>query len=108
MKLTLIKAFCLSALITMMIGNSGVSDKMNADELNLPKTVDVWHRPESNEMVNSENIFDYMNGAGELYLGFRFNHLEIFDYVSDDQGQILVELYFMKTSDDAFGLLSLD
>jgi hypothetical protein len=24
--------------------------------------------------------FKYMNGAGELYLGYRFDHLEIFEY----------------------------
>jgi hypothetical protein len=49
-----------------------------------------------------------MDGAGELYLGYRFRHLEVFDYTSASQDNILVELYFMETSDDAFGLLSLD
>jgi hypothetical protein len=49
-----------------------------------------------------------MNGAGEIYLGYRFRHLEVFDYTSKNQDNILVELYFMETSDDAYGLLSLD
>jgi hypothetical protein len=49
-----------------------------------------------------------MNGAGELYLGYRFNHLEVYEYAADNEKSILVELYYMKTSDDAFGLLSLD
>jgi len=49
-----------------------------------------------------------MNGAGELYLGYRFRHLEVFNYTSADQGNILVELYLMESPDDAFGLLSLD
>jgi hypothetical protein len=49
-----------------------------------------------------------MNGAGELYLGYRFNHLEVYEYTADNEKSILVELYYMKTSDDAFGLLSLD
>jgi hypothetical protein len=49
-----------------------------------------------------------MNGAGELYIGYRFDHLEVFDYKSKNQVDIPVELYFMETSDDAFGLLSLD
>ena len=81
---------------------------MNVDKLTLPKTVGVWTRPESIRLINSKNIFEYMNGAGELYLGYRFRHLEVFNYVSDSQDKILVELYFMETSDDAFGLLSLD
>ena len=81
---------------------------MNAGKLDLPKTVGVWNRPESPRIINSKNIFKYMNGAGELYLGYRFRHLEVFDYASADQGNILVELYFMENADDAFGLLSLD
>lgn len=81
---------------------------MNAGKINLPKTVGVWKRADSPQIINSKNIFKYMNGAGELYLGYRFRHLEVFDYTSESQNKILVELYFMEDSDDAFGLLSLD
>jgi hypothetical protein len=49
-----------------------------------------------------------MNGAGELYLCYRFDHCYVYEYAAQSQKEILVELYFMKTSDDAFGLLSLD
>jgi hypothetical protein len=80
---------------------------MNSKPL-LPKTVGLWTRPESPKLVNAKNIFDYMDGAGELYLAYRFDHLESYEYQSEAQKEILVELYFMKTSDDAFGLLSLD
>ena len=70
---------------------------MNAGKLNLLKTVGVWHRHDSPRIIDSKNIFKYMNGAGELYLGYRFRHLEVFDYTSDSQDKILVELYFMET-----------
>ena len=59
---------------------------MNAGKLHLPKTVGVWTRPDSPRFINSENIFEYMNGAGELYLGYRFRHLEVFDYTSARPG----------------------
>jgi hypothetical protein len=49
-----------------------------------------------------------MNGAGELYLAYNFDHLEVYEYEADEQNSILVEVYVMKTSNDAFGLLSLD
>jgi len=49
-----------------------------------------------------------MNGAGELYLGYRFDHLDVYEYASEKNSSVLVELYFMEHSDDAFGLLSLD
>jgi hypothetical protein len=49
-----------------------------------------------------------MDGAGELYLGYRFQHLDVYEYTSPAQGEILVELYSMESPDDAYGLLSGD
>ncbi len=100
-------AFFLTIILTSSLFE-GAAAKMTGDEPNLPKTVGAWTRPESPRVIDSSNIFKYMNGAGELYLGYRFNHLEVYEYTANDQDNILVELYFMKTSDDAFGLLSLD
>ena len=74
----------------------------------LPKTIGLWTRPDSPKFVNAQNIFDYMDGAGELYIGYCFDRLEYYEYKAKSQGDILVKIYFMKTSDDAFGLLSLD
>lgn len=108
MKLALKTTFSLLTITITIILYGGATDKMNAGKLDLPKTVGVWNRPDSSRHINSKNIFQYMNGAGELYLGYRFRHLEVFDYTSPDQGNILVELYFMENADDAFGLLSLD
>jgi len=97
--------FCLTiimAFATLKGADAGMSS------YNLPKTIGPWSRPESPRIIDSTNIFKYMNGAGELYLGFRFDHIEVFDYTSENQDSVLVELYFMETPDDAFGLLSLD
>jgi hypothetical protein len=49
-----------------------------------------------------------MDGAGELYLAYRFDHLEVLQYRAAPGDDLLVELYFMQSSDDAFGLLSGD
>jgi hypothetical protein len=108
MKLMQITTFSLLVFTMTIIIHGEATGKMKAVKLDLPKSVGVWNRLESPRIINSKNIFKYMNGAGELYLAYRFHHLEVFDYTSADQGNILVELYFMETSDDAFGLLSLD
>ena len=81
---------------------------MNNSEVYLPKTVGAWSRPDEPQRVTAENIFEYMNGAGELYLGYRFDHLDVFVYRSSGRESITAELYHMQTTDDAFGLLSLD
>lgn len=82
--------------------------KMTEAKPFLPETVGLWTRSDAPRIVNAETIFDYMDGAGELYIGYRFDHLEVLEYKAQGQRDILVELYFMETSDDAFGLLSLD
>lgn len=67
-----------------------------------------WSRSDTIQTVTEKTIFDYMDGAGELYIGYRFDHLEVMYYSKPGQDDILVELYYMKSPEDAFGLLSLD
>jgi hypothetical protein len=74
----------------------------------LPRTVDAWSRPDALRRIDAAGIFEYMDGAGELYLAYRFDHLDVAEYASPADGEILVELYWMRTSDDAYGLLSGD
>ncbi|HXK59041.1 MAG TPA: hypothetical protein PLP42_04025 [Acidobacteriota bacterium] len=76
--------------------------------MNLPKQVGQWRLTEGPQRIDATTIFDYMNGGGELYLGFRFRYLDVYDFQGTDDTRILVEVYQMETSDDAFGLLSLD
>ena len=101
-------SFLLVILILAFVLLGGGISEMKKHTIDLPTTTGSWTRQNSPQIVNSQNIFDYMNGAGELYIGYRFDHLEVYEYKSDSQDDILVELYLMETSDDAFGLLSLD
>jgi hypothetical protein len=78
--------------------------------VNLPKAAGPWTRPEEPRRIIADTIFDYMDGGGELYLAYRFDHLDVYEYKAADPslGTILVEIYQMQSSDDAFGLLSGD
>ena len=102
----LIVLVCLPPTLIATPDNTGGT--MTEPKPPLPMTVGLWTRPESPQLITAETIFDYMNGAGELYLGYCFDHLEVYEYKAPSQKEILVELYYMKNSDDAFGLLSLD
>jgi len=97
-------------IVVLILGGFELFEGINTSQSKpiLPKTVGIWTRPDSPQIVTSKDIFDYMDGAGELYLAYRFDRLEVYEYKAQDQKDILVELYSMKTSDDAFGLLSLD
>ena len=107
-RLSFVLCFCLLFFLLISTMPCQTGGKMQESKPVLPKTVGLWTRPDSPQLVTAKNIFDYMDGAGELYIGYRFDHLESYEYKAQNKNNILVEVYFMKTSDDAFGLLSLD
>ncbi len=76
----------------------------------LPERAGPWVRSTACRRITEDTIFDYMDGAGELYLAYRFSHLDVCDYEAPEAslGTIQVELYWMTHADDAFGLLSTD
>ncbi len=76
----------------------------------LPKQAGPWTRGDAPRRITADTIFDYMDGGGELYLAYRFQHLDVVEYKAADPslGTLLVEIYQMQSSDDAFGLLSGD
>jgi hypothetical protein len=81
---------------------------VNQNPVTLPQQLGEWSRTDPPERIIASSIFDYMNGAGELYLAYRFRYLDVYRYLDEAEEEILVELYRMETPDDAFGLLSLD
>jgi len=58
--------------------------------------------------VTPAMIFDYMDGAGELYLAYGLVELFIREYEKPGEPKITCEAYRMPTSADAFGLFSQD
>lgn len=86
------------------------ADSRNAQDtpVRLPATAGRWKLKDGTRIISAKTIFDYMDGAGELYIGYRFRQLEVREYTATGADDILVELYWMVSSDDAFGLLSGD
>ena len=75
-----------------------------------PASVGAWSLSGEVRRVEPAGIFDYMDGGGELYLGYRFDHIDVYEYQTKAAGEdaILVEVYSFKGSDDAYGVLSQD
>lgn len=77
-------------------------------DIRLPESAGAWILSQTRKRVTEKTIFEYMDGAGEMYLGYRFDGLDVFTYQAPGREDILVERYRMRSSDDAFGLLSMD
>ena len=76
--------------------------------MNLPHTVGAWTRAETPRTIDKRTIFDYMDGAGELYLAYGFARLDVYEYTAPSAASILVEIYWMDDPGGPFGLLSTD
>lgn len=53
-----------------------------------------------------ENLFDYINGAADLYLSYDFKKLAVLFYEVPDEQSLSIEIYQHSNSDCAFGVYS--
>lgn len=72
----------------------------------LPQKVEDYKADGKDEVYDRNTSFRYMNGAAELYRSYAFKLLIVRKYVKIGHPSILVELFDMGTSEDAFGIFS--
>lgn len=73
-----------------------------------PAEVSGWKWDGKENHYNRKTIFDYINGAGELYIAYNFNGVKVRRYEKANQPPITAEVYDMEASEDAFGVFSFE
>jgi hypothetical protein len=79
-----------------------------------PLTAKDFHFPEmpgwkpSGEIqtFQPENLFDYINGAADLYLSYEFQELKVAEYQNEKKASVIIEIYKHKNPTLAFGIYS--
>ena len=81
-----------------------------ADEnmLRLPQAVQGWKADGQDKVYTRQNIFDYMDGGGEIYLAYDFQRLLAREYTRPAAPRIVAEVYQMASSRDAYGVFTHD
>jgi len=74
----------------------------------LPAAVSGWMGGREDQVFNRDDIFDYLDGGGEIYLAYDFQFVFVREYVRPDAPSIVVEIYQMSSSQDAFGVFTHD
>jgi hypothetical protein len=100
-----------SAALTM--GDSQIADKakiLAAFPLRqtLPPEISGWKTGREDQVFTRDDVFDYMNGGGEIYLAYDFQFVFVREYLRDDAPSIVTEIYQMSSSEDAFGVFTHD
>ncbi|MFC1547130.1 DUF6599 family protein [Candidatus Neomarinimicrobiota bacterium] len=80
----------------------------SSDELSrlLPDTIEGWRTQSPDRVYDPENIYKYLNGGAELYLSYNFRSLLNRTYTRSGQPDIIVDIFDMGSSGDAFGAFS--
>ena len=65
-----------------------------------------WKLSDDVQIFSPETLYEYIDGAGDLYLSFDFEELHVAEYLNDKKASITVEVYRHKTAYDAFGIYS--
>ena len=74
----------------------------------LPQEIHGWKVKGKDEMYHPETIFDYIDGAGEVYRSYNFKLLLARRFSKEGQPDIIADLFDMATSRDAFGVFTHD
>ena len=81
--------------------------KMNP-EISLPSEAGGWKWDEKEMKYDSRTLFKYIDGAAELYLAYGFQNLTVRRFEKSNQPPLILELYEMASSEDAYGVFSFE
>ena len=77
-------------------------------EISLPAEGNGWKWDGKEMKYNSRTLFDYIDGAAELYLAYGFQNLTVRRFKKSNRPPIILELYEMASSEDAYGVFSFE
>jgi hypothetical protein len=65
-----------------------------------------WSPVAAPQSFSSETLYEYINGAADLYLTYEFQDLSVAEYQGPQKGSVTVEVYRHGTPTEAFGIYS--
>ena len=99
--------FLVSGFLAPPFGFSAGKGKM-ADTLDWPPEATGWKWDREVATFKGESLYDYIDGAAEVYLAYNYQQVSARRYVKPNQPDIIADVYRMGSSEDAFGVFSLE
>ncbi len=72
----------------------------------LPAEAGGWKKAGPPEKYDKTNLYDYIDGGAELYISYNFQKLLAVRYKGEDDEEIVIDIFDMGNSHDAFGVFS--
>jgi hypothetical protein len=65
-----------------------------------------WKNSSEMQTFIPKTLYEYINGAADLYLASDFEELKVAEYGNEKKASVIVEAYRHRTPEDAFGIYS--
>ncbi|MCJ7785613.1 MAG: hypothetical protein MUP41_16905, partial [Desulfobacterales bacterium] len=65
-----------------------------------------WRQSGEIQTFIPKTLFEYINGAADLYLAYDFQELKVAEYLNEKKASVTIEVYRHRTSIHAFGVYS--
>ena len=90
-----------------------IMQKSHAEQLDvlstaLPSQIGIWTAEPKDRIYDKETIFNYIDGAGEVYRAYNMQSCLSRRYTSPNAPAIVLDIFDMGTSEDAFGVFTHD
>lgn len=72
----------------------------------LPVEIDGWQKAGNPVTYDQKTLYEYIDGGAELYIAYDFRALYAFRYTSGNDMEIVIDIFDMGSSYDAFGVFS--
>ncbi|MFH1125439.1 MAG: DUF6599 family protein [Pseudomonadota bacterium] len=103
---------CFLILTLLLVGASMDSGThaatLEAIQSALPQQVMGWAKAEEDRYFDDRTIFEYIDGAGELYRAYHMKRCLSRRYTTPNGPAIILDIFDMGTSKDAFGVFTHD
>jgi len=90
-------------ILSILASNGG---PVQAETRSLPDQVGEWRADGKDQVFDRETIFKYIDGGAELYLAYDFRRVFSRKYSGPGDSAIVLDIYDMGTSADAFGIFT--
>ncbi len=97
-------ALLLTVCVCLLLG--GCEERLT-DGL-VPTELSGWRADGEDGVYNRETLYDYINGAAEVYLAYGFRRVAARRFVKQGQPAITVDVFDMGSSEDAYGIFSFE
>jgi len=108
MKITILSLLGLIILAGVLLKGTSAKTGSSVSVPLLPDEINGWKAEGDDRTYDPETIFDYIDGAGEVYRSYNFHKLFVRRFVKKGEPDIVADCFDMGTSQDAFGVFTHD